>query len=66
MKEGLGTYTYANGNKFVGKYRDGKKEGSGVLYYIDGTVEEGYWENDIFVGSNEQNNEINQIIEIEN
>jgi len=49
MKDGLGTYTFENGNKYVGKFKDGKKEGSGVLYYIDGTIEEGKWENDNLV-----------------
>ena len=63
MKDGLGTYTFENGNKYVGKFKDGKKEGSGVLYYIDGTIEEGKWENDNYVGNNEQNNEIIQVIE---
>jgi hypothetical protein len=52
MKEGLGTYTYANGNKYVGSFKNGKKHGSGVLYYIDGTLEEGRWENDVLVSSN--------------
>ena len=46
------------------EFKNGKKEGSGVLYYIDGSFEEGKWEDDSFVYNNQQDNDINQIIEI--
>jgi len=40
---GYGTYTYANGSKYVGEWKDGKFHGQGNLTYIDGTVEKGIW-----------------------
>ena len=39
----FGTYTFANGNKYVGEYKDNKKNGQGTLTYADGTIEEGIW-----------------------
>jgi antitoxin component YwqK of YwqJK toxin-antitoxin module len=35
----------------VGSFKNGKKHGSGVIYYIDGTIEEGKWENDVLISS---------------
>ncbi len=43
---GLGKYTYKNGNKFVGDFRDGKPEGSGIVYYTNGDRYEGDWKKD--------------------
>ena len=31
-----GTYTYANGSKYVGEWKDGKKHGQGALTYVSG------------------------------
>ena len=65
MKEGIGTYTFANGNKFVGNFKNGKKDGSGILYYIDGSFEEGKWKDDSFVEISDQVNEIDQVNDID-
>jgi hypothetical protein len=47
---GQGTYTWANGDKYVGGWKDNKKYGQGTLTYTDGTVKEGLWKNDKFLG----------------
>ena len=42
---GYGTYTFANGDKYIGEYKDGEIHGQGTLTYADGRVEKGIWEN---------------------
>jgi hypothetical protein len=45
-----GTYTYANGDKYVGEYRDGNKHGYGVYTKADGRViRKGTWVYDEFL-----------------
>ena len=45
----FGTYTSANGNKYVGEWKDDKKHGQGTLYAADRTVKkQGVWEDDEF------------------
>ena len=51
----MGTYTFANGIN-CGNFKKGKKEGSGILYYIDGTFEEGKWKDDSLVEAKDQVN----------
>jgi hypothetical protein len=34
---------------FSGEYKDGKKNGKGKLYFVDGDVKEGIWSNDHFI-----------------
>jgi hypothetical protein len=49
-RHGQGTYTYANGDKYVGEWRDGKRHGQGILTYADGRPPlEGIWEDNKFV-----------------
>ena len=45
----FGTYTYANGDEYVGGYKDGKKHGLGTYTYVNGTKDSGYWMNGKFV-----------------
>ncbi len=33
VKNGQGTYTYPNGDQYVGQWKDGKKHGRGVYKY---------------------------------
>ena len=33
---GMGTLGYADGDKYVGEWKDGKKSGKGELMYING------------------------------
>ena len=43
---GYGTYTWADGTKYVGEWKDGKRHGQGTYTFPDGTVEKGIWEKD--------------------
>ena len=38
-------FTYADGDKYVGKYKNGKFHGQGTYTFANGTVIEGIWEN---------------------
>ena len=42
---GYGTYTYANGSKYVGEWKDGKENGQGTYTFANGTVDKGIWKN---------------------
>ena len=42
-----GTFTWADGGKYVGEFKDGNSYGKGIQYHADGTVEkEGIWKDD--------------------
>ena len=49
---GYGTYTYANGNKYVGEYKDGKRNGLGTYTFANGTVDKGIWKNNQLIEPN--------------
>jgi len=40
------TYTYPDGGKYVGKFKDGKKNGQGTFTYPDGQKYVGRWKDD--------------------
>jgi len=42
---GKGTFIWANGNKYIGDYKEDKKEGYGVFSYSDGKTYKGAWHN---------------------
>ena len=44
----FGTYTYADGSKYAGEYKDGKKHGQGTFTFADGSVVEGIWKDGVF------------------
>jgi hypothetical protein len=44
-QNGIGTYIYANGSKYVGDFQNGKANGIGKISYFDGDVYEGEIEN---------------------
>ena len=44
----FGTFTSANGDNYVGEWKDDKLHGQGTYTYADGRVEEGVWENNEF------------------
>ena len=46
---GQGTYTWFNGDQYVGDYINGQKHGKGTLTYPDGKIEKGLWQYDKFV-----------------
>jgi hypothetical protein len=43
MAHGQGTLTYANGDHYVGEWKDDLKHGQGTLTYANGDQEEGIW-----------------------
>ena len=38
---------YINGDRFEGVWKNGIRDGIGIMYYKFGKVEKGYWKNDI-------------------
>jgi hypothetical protein len=44
----FGTSTFANGNKYVGEFRNDNFNGQGTKTYADGKIEEGIWKDDKF------------------
>ena len=49
---GQGTYIYANGNKYVGEWKDGIWHGQGTYTETEGTVMKGIWKNGKLVKPN--------------
>ena len=45
-----GTYTWDDGTKYVGAWKNDKKHGFGTYTYADGYIEVGQYENDEYVG----------------
>ena len=43
---GQGNYTWPNGKKYEGEWKDGKKDGKGVILYEDGSKMEGVFRDD--------------------
>ena len=41
---------YADGDKYVGEFKDDKRHGHGTYTYADGEVLKGLWENGEFKG----------------
>ena len=50
--DGYGTYTYANGSKYVGEYKDGKRNGLGTYTFAKGIVDKGIWKNNQLIDPN--------------
>ena len=40
---GMGRLTWANGSKFVGNFKKGKRHGKGLFTFPDGRREQGEW-----------------------
>ena len=45
-QNGQGTYTYADGSKYVGEWKDGKRHGQGTYTWADGNKNVGEWKDD--------------------
>jgi hypothetical protein len=41
---GYGTFQYANGNRYVGNFKDGNPDGQGILYCANGNKYLGHWD----------------------
>lgn len=52
--EGLGKYTFKNGNWYEGNFKSGKRNGEGTMHYLASgktdSVIAGFWAKDIYVG----------------
>jgi len=57
IPDGMGTYTWGNGNAFTGKYVKGLREGRGRMTIKKAggqdSLIDGYWKKDAFIGKNE-------------
>lgn len=57
VPDGLGKYTWANGNVYEGEFKKGLKEGKGKMSMVlpDGqaSVQTGYWKKDKYIGEHE-------------
>lgn len=42
--------TYANGDEYWGDFLNGKRSGNGMMVYHNGDMEDGIWENDVYIG----------------
>jgi hypothetical protein len=47
QKNGNGTYTWTNGNTYIGRFVNDKKDGFGIHKLYNGTIYEQYWKNDL-------------------
>jgi hypothetical protein len=50
---GLGTFVFANGNRYEGDFKDDTKSGFGTLHYANGEEYSGGWLNDMAHGKGE-------------
>ena len=46
---GYGTYTYANGDKYIGEGKKGLRHGNGVFTFANGKNKKGIWKKDKLV-----------------
>jgi len=49
LQHGEGTVIYANGEKYVGEWKNNLKHGDGTLSYPDGTVIKGLFRKDKYI-----------------
>ncbi|MEQ8531147.1 MAG: hypothetical protein RIB86_04825 [Imperialibacter sp.] len=52
--DGVGTYTWSNGNLYRGEFKNGLKDGKGELYIrklgVPDSIVTGYWDKDKYIG----------------
>ena len=49
---GNGTFTWANGDQYIGEFQNGNQHGQGSFTHADGTVKKGIWEKGKLINSN--------------
>ena len=49
IREGVGSLTYSDGDKYEGEWKDGQKHGNGIMDWGNGEVDEGEWEDGILI-----------------
>ena len=49
---GYGIYTSADGDKYIGEWKDGKENGQGTYTFANGTVDKGIWKNNQLIEPN--------------
>jgi hypothetical protein len=63
--DGYGTYTWSNGNYYIGEFKTGKKEGKGDLFLKKENGEDsiltGFWQNDVYIGTTLNGYEVKQV-----
>ena len=47
-----GIYTSADGDKYIGEWKDGKENGQGTYTFANGTVDKGIWKNNQLIEPN--------------
>jgi len=52
----FGTFTYPDGAKYVGGYKDNKRHGQGTLTFASGTTKTGIWEDGEYIGTGAEPN----------
>lgn len=45
MRHGNGSYTYPDGRKYDGDWKDNTRAGKGIFYHKNGDIYEGDWAN---------------------
>lgn len=65
VPNGDGTCIWADGRKYVGKWKNGRLHGKGAKHYPDGTVQKGTFVNGIYVGKVDIETSTGQHIEVE-
>ena len=62
-ENGYGTYTWPDGEKYVGEWTDNNMNGQGTYTYADDRIKRGIWKNNKFVQKNERKQREQRIIE---
>lgn len=53
-RNGVGRLIMKDGSRFIGEFEEGKISGKGIWIKADGTVQAGFWENDVYIVPDEE------------
>lgn len=48
---GQGTFTFSDGSKYIGEYKDGKRNGQGVFTKSNGEIQSSLWKDSTFLSN---------------